>query len=195
MADPDAIEIEQCWPLARLGDQEASRRLVELLYPLVIRIVRSHLPRAMEEEDLAQEIFLKMFARMHQYRGESPVSHWVSRVAVTTCLDHLRRQQRHPEVRWADLTEEEISVVESLGAAELAEDEQNSRHAQELIQRLLQTLLPEDQMIIRWLDLEEQSVEEIRQKTGWSASLIKVRAFRARRKLRQQMEHWEREGT
>jgi RNA polymerase sigma-70 factor (ECF subfamily) len=65
--------------------------------------------------------------------------------------------------------------------------------AGELVGRLMQTLCPEDQLVIRLLDLEERSVAEIAAQTGWSQTLVKVRAFRARRKLRKQLEQLERQ--
>ena len=98
----------------RARDQAASRQLVEQLYPQVIRIVRSHLPRRVAEEDLSQEIFLKMFTRLDQYQGAVPFPHWVSRIAVTTCIDQLRAQKRRPEFRWADLPEEQANMLDNV---------------------------------------------------------------------------------
>jgi RNA polymerase sigma-70 factor (ECF subfamily) len=187
LLEPD---VQQLWQEAATGDDPACRRLVEALYPVVIRIVRSHLPRRVAEEDLTQEIFMKMFARLHQYRGDRPVSHWVSRIAVTTCLDHLRAQKRRPELRWADLNEDEAAVVENLGTVDPSPSAQDALHSRELVQKLLETLRPDDRLVLRLLDLEEKSVAEIKVLTGWSASLIKIRAFRARRKLRKTLEHW-----
>ena len=68
MAD-ETFDFVACLERVRRRDQAAARELVEHLYPLVIRIVRSHLPRRVAEEDLAQEIFLKMFTRLEQYKG------------------------------------------------------------------------------------------------------------------------------
>src|SRR5258708_203056 len=98
----------------RQRDQKAARELVDHLYPVVIRIVRSHLPRRVAEEDLTQEIFFKMFTRLEQYQGAVPFPHWVSRIAVTTCIDHLRAQKRRPEFRWADLSENEAEVLDNV---------------------------------------------------------------------------------
>ena len=103
-----------CLARVRQRDQTAARLLVEHLYPLVIRIVRSHLPRRVAEEDLAQDIFLKMFTRLEQYQGNVPFPHWVSRIAVTTCIDQLRAQKRRPEFRWADLSENEAEVLDAV---------------------------------------------------------------------------------
>ena len=63
----EAFDFAGCLQRVRERDQAASRQLVNELYPQVIRIVRSHLPRRVAEEDLAQDIFLKMFIRLEQY--------------------------------------------------------------------------------------------------------------------------------
>lgn len=133
---------------------------------------------------------MKMFARLDQYRGQVPMEHWVSRIAVTTCIDHLRAQRRRPELRMADLTEEEQSALEHAmrdeSAAPVA-DAAEAGSARDVLDAMLARLPAEDQMVVRMLDLEQRSVAEIADETGWSQTLVKVRAFRARRKLRRMM--------
>ena len=172
----------------RENDEMAARELVEHLYPLVIKIVRSHLPWRMSEEDLAQDIYLKIFANMEQFRGEVPFEHWVSRVAVTTCLDRLRAQKRRPELRWADLSEAEEDALHAAASADTDGQPTDALASRELAEKLLQSLGPEDRLVLTLLDMEQRSVAEIQQITGWNQSAIKVRAFRARRKLRKQLE-------
>jgi len=184
---PDAAEppfdVAACLVRVRADDQRAARDLVDHLYPLVIRIVRSHLPRRVAEEDLAQEVFLKMFSRLGQYQGAVPFTHWVSRIAVTTCIDHLRAQKRRPEFRWADLSESEADVLDAVLTNERDVPANDALAATELVQKLLAQLKPDDQLVLRLLDLEQKTIAEIAALTGWNQSLIKVRAFRARRKL------------
>ena len=177
------FDVAGCLTLVRAGDQRAARELVEHLFPLVIRIVRSHLPRRVAEEDLAQEVFLKMFSRLAQYQGAVPFTHWVSRIAVTTCIDHLRAQKRRPEFRWADLSESEADVLDAVLTNERDVPANEALAATELVQKLLGQLKPDDQLVLRLLDLEQKTIAEIAALTGWNQSLIKVRAFRARRKL------------
>ena len=184
MDQPEAaFDLVGCLERVRLRDQVAARELVEHLYPLVIRIVRAHLPRRVPEEDLAQDIFLKMFTRLAQYQGNVPFTHWVSRIAVTTCIDQLRAQKRRPELRWADLSETEAEVLDNVLSDTTLESPGDALAARELVQKLLSQLKPEDQTVIRMLDLEQKSIAEISAITGWGQSRIKVRAFRARRKL------------
>ena len=97
------------------------RCLVEYLYPTVIRIVRRHLPRRAAEEHLAQDIFVKMFAKLDQYRGEVPLEHWVSRIAVNHCLNALRAQKARPESRMADLSEDQMAALDAVTTATIEE--------------------------------------------------------------------------
>ena len=179
----EAFDLAGCLERVRAGDQLAARALVEHLYPLVLRIVRARLPRRVAEEDLAQEVFLKMFTRMEQYQGNVPFTHWVSRIAVTTCIDQLRMQQRRPELRWADLSENEAQVLDAVLSDGRVQAPDDALAAQELVHKLLAQLKPEDQLVLQLLDLEQKTIAEITEITGWNASLVKVRAFRARRKL------------
>src|SRR5579871_6068988 len=172
--DEQSFDLAGCLSRVRQRDQDAARELVEHLYPLVIRIVRSHLPRRVAEEDLAQEVFLKMFTRLDQYQGAVPFPHWVSRIAVTTCIDHLRAQKRRPEFRWADLGENEAEVLEAVTADESGAAPDDALAARELVHRLLNELKPDDRMVITLLDLEQKTIAEISALTGWNQSLVKV---------------------
>jgi RNA polymerase sigma-70 factor (ECF subfamily) len=195
MSEDESFDLAGCLDLVRNRDQAAARALVDHLYPLVIRIVRAHLPRRVSEEDLAQDIFLKMFTRLEQYKGAVPFPHWVSRIAVTTCIDQLRSQKRRPEFRWADLSENEADVLDAVMTNENDVEAGDALAARELVHKLLDQLKPDDRLVIQLLDLEQKTIAEISATTGWSQSLVKVRAFRARRKLQklfQELEQKER---
>ncbi len=181
--DHETFDLAECLERVRARDQLAARQLVEHLHPMVVRIVRARLPRRVAEEDLTQEIFLKMFTRLEQYQGNVPFPHWVSRIAVTTCIDHLRAQQRRPEFRWADLSEGEAEVLDAVLTNDRDQAPDDALAAHELVHKLLDQLKPEDRLVIQLLDLEQKTIAEISGLTGWNTSLIKVRAFRARRKL------------
>ncbi len=185
MPDDQSFDLAGCLDRVRKRDQIAARDLVEHLHPLVIRIVRAHLPRRVQEEDLAQEVFLKMFTRLDQYQGAVPFTHWVSRIAVTTCIDHLRAQKRRPELRWADLSDRYTRMLDAAATNEKDVAPDDALAARELVQKLMERLKPEDRFVIQSLDLEQKSLAEISALTGWNQTRVKVRAFRARRKLQQ----------
>ena len=165
-------------------DEEAARALVRHLYPFVAKLVRAHRPRRTAEEDLCQMIFIKLFQKLPQYSGTVPLEHWVSRIAINTCLNQIRSEKVRPELRRADLSEEQAAVVENLAATsdELGADQQLA--ARDLVAHMLAALKPAERLIIELQYLQEKSVEEIRAITGWSAAAVKLRAFRARQKLK-----------
>lgn len=185
MDDSDARALVKA---ALAHDDDAARELVRRLYPLVAKIVRGHRPGRTSEEDLSQMIFIKLFQKLSQFSGKVPLEHWVSRIAVNTCLNQIAAEKVRPELRHADLSEEEQAVVQNLAASseELGPDRRFA--SRQLVEHLLDLLKPAERLVIDLLYLQQRSVEEIRQLTGWSASLIKVRAFRARRKMKDQLD-------
>ncbi len=182
-----ALDVPACLERVRQRDEEAARLLLQHLYPFVIKLVRAHLPRRTSEEDLAQTIFMKVFANLDQYSGTVPLEHWVSRIAINACLNQLRVERVRPELRWSDLNEEEAYVLQSLASTSQEVHPDHHFASKELVEKLLERLSPEDRLVIRLLHLEGRSIEEIRQITGWKGPLIKVRAFRARQKLRRHL--------
>lgn len=133
-------------------------------------------------------IFIKIFQKLNQFSGNVPLEHWVSRVAVNTCLSQIESERVRPELRHADLSEEEQAVVENLAASseELAPDRQLG--SRQLVEHLLEMLKPAERLVIDLLYLQGRSVQEIHQTTGLGVAAIKVRAFRARQKMKAHLE-------
>jgi RNA polymerase sigma-70 factor (ECF subfamily) len=175
----------EAWTLRR--DQFAGERLVEHLYPQVARIVQNHLPRNAAVEDLAQEVFVQFFRTADRIDRGRPLEKWVSRLAVNVCLNALRSRRRRPEWRFSDLAPGEQALVETLLLGDdSAGDGQENSHARELLSKLLERLAPQDRMLLSLLYLEEKTSAEVADLTGWDPTLIKVRAFRARAKLKKE---------
>src|SRR5213075_235753 len=113
MDDSDASALVKA---ALQHDDEAARALVRQLYPLVAKLVRAHRPRRTAEEDLCQMIFIKVFQNLSQFSGKVPLEHWVSRIAVNTCLNQIQAEKARPVLREADLSEEQAAVVRNIAA-------------------------------------------------------------------------------
>ncbi|MBK9139797.1 MAG: sigma-70 family RNA polymerase sigma factor [Verrucomicrobia bacterium] len=195
MADIQETDWDEAGCVARVrqGDEDAARELMRRLHPLVVKVVRSHLPRRTSEEDLVQMVFAKVFSKLDQFSGIVPLPHWVSRVAVNTCLNQLDHERVRPEVRWADLSADEEAVLQNLARTDADLPGSQAGAARELVERLLASLGPEDRLVITLLHLEERSVEEVSAMTGWNRTLVKVRAFRARQRMKRALKHWMRE--
>lgn len=187
MAD-SGFDTQACLERVRNGDEEAARQLFEHLRPLVLKVVRSHLPKRMSDEDLAQTVFMKVFANLEQYSGRAPFEHWVSRVAVNTCIKALRAEMVRPELRWADLSEDEAQALDWLASSDEELGPDRSLASRDLAERLLGGLKPKDRLVVTLMHLEGRTIEEVKQITGWSQAVIKVRAFRARAKLRKSLD-------
>jgi RNA polymerase sigma factor (sigma-70 family) len=183
-----SLDVAACVERVLQRDEEAARELFRHLYPLVARLVRSHLPRRTSQEDLVQTVFMKIFANLDRYSGAVPLEHWVSRIAVNTCLNQLAAEKARPELRWADLSEEQSEVLEATMAGREELEPSGSVAAREVVQKLLAQLAPAERLLLSLLHLEGRSVAEVQQITGWNVPVIKVRAFRARRKLRKRYE-------
>lgn len=184
---PQQFEVQECIRRVCAGDLVAAATLVEHLHPLVRRWVRNHLPRRESEDDLTQEVFLKLLQKLGSYREHPgvPFEHWVSRLAVRTCLDALRAERARPEWRIADLSDGEREWLDFLACQQQAPPNCDAHDARQIVHRLLAYLPARDRLVLTLLDLEERSTLEIAQLTGWARPVIKMRAMRARRKLRE----------
>lgn len=185
-SDGSTFDVSSCLERVARRDQDAARDLVEHFHPLVVRIARAHRPRSLPVDDLVQEVFLKVFRRLDRYRVVDgiPFSHWLSRVAVRTCLDALRAERRRPTATELDLSTPAGEWLHYLKRENAPPPVDEQVSARELVDALLRRLPPRDRLILSLLDMEERSVREVSDLTGWSMASIKVRAFRARRKLR-----------
>lgn len=180
----EAFDMIGCLAGVLAGDEAAGCRLVTHLHPLALRIARANRAQMRSDEDLVQEVFLTMFARLDRYRPIDgiPFAHWFARLAVNVCRDALRAEVRRPmHVALSPAAEAWLGHLAGERATP-AEDEVDA--ARELVDRLLAELPPDDRLVLTLLDLEQRSTAEIAQLTGWSRTLVKVRAFRARRRLR-----------
>ena len=182
----ESFDVRDCLQRVRAGDMASAHALIGHLHPLVRRMVRNHLPRRGSEEDLMQDVFLKLLQKLDSYeeREGIPFEHWVSRLTVRTCLDALRAEKARPEWRMADLSDGETEWLEYLLNRQATAPSDHAADAGAVVTRLLALLSPPDRLVLTLLDLEERSTQEIAQMTGWTRPMVKMRAMRARHKLR-----------
>jgi RNA polymerase sigma-70 factor (ECF subfamily) len=170
------------------GDDQAFASLVSRYKRRVFRLAGRFTRSEHELDDLCQEVFIKVYENLRQFRADAPFEHWLSRIAVRTCYDALRKQ-RHDKrsLPLDDLTFElrDRRWDERLSAAE----------AKSVLEWALVRMTPEERLVITLLELEEKTIREVAELTGWSQVNVKVRAWRARRALKKILEtthenHW-----
>ena len=165
------------------GDPARFEPLVAKYSPRVFATARRYARRESEVEDIVQEVWSKAYQKLSSFRGEAPFEHWLMRLAVRTCYDFLREHQRNRETTFTELTDPESDWLDRFAAApEQASDE--AAAARQLVERVLAMLSPPARLVITLLEIEDRSVKEIAELTGWSVPLVKVRAFRARAEMR-----------
>lgn len=164
---------------AQRGDARAFNRLVLRCKHRVLSLVSRFARNAHELEELAQDVFIDVHRSLSRFRGEAPLEHWISRIAVRRCRDHLRCRYRR---RW--LTS--LEVLRERGFEPEPVTPQDPRV--ELLRLALFRLRPDRQTVLTLLELEGYSVSDTAAMTGWSESNVKVRAHRARRELRRIIE-------
>ena len=165
------------------GDAASFEPLVQKYSPRVFATARRYARRDSEVEDIAQEVWLKAFDKLKSFRGEAPFEHWLMRMTVRTCYDFLRGHQRNRESAFSELSEPEDDWLERFAVAPDSVSD-SADAARLLVERVLEKLSPEARLVITLLEIEDRSVKEIAELTGWSAPLVKVRAFRARGEMR-----------
>ena len=158
------------------GDDEAYAALVGRHKRKVFGIAARFARNDAELQDICQDIFVKAYQKLKSFRGEAPFEHWVSRIAVRSCYDFLRATRHDRE----NIPLDGIELgTQSSGDAE---------HASELLRWAMAKLSDDQRLVITLLELEERSVRETAELTGWSESNVKVRAFRARQELKRILE-------
>jgi RNA polymerase sigma factor (sigma-70 family) len=125
---------------------------------------------------------------LEQYEGNMPLEHWVSRITINTCLNQLAAEKIRPELRRADLSEEQCEMLDNLPEnAEILEPS-DTLAAREIVDKLLEQLPPRERMLITLQYLEGYTPREIQKITGWNGTVTRGRAFQARRRLKKHFE-------
>jgi RNA polymerase sigma-70 factor, ECF subfamily len=174
---------------AQDGDESAFAEIVRRYSPRVFSVASRFFRQRSLVEDAAQEVFLKAYTQLGSFEGRGSFEGWLTRIATNTCLNIVRGTKRRPEFTVSDLTEDEQGWLDHQPGLESEQPSvENSVVATDLADRLLAVLAPEDQQALLMIDGENASIKEVAEATGWSESKVKVRAFRARKKVREAME-------
>ncbi len=168
---------------AQAGVVSAYEDLVRRHQPRVSAIIGGILRRSEDVEDLAQQVFLKVYLSLHRFDLRSAFSTWLYKVTVNECLDHLRKKKVRKLVYEADLSEEQASVLE--GAVQPDRQVSSERRAElkQLVDRLLHQLPEKERLMMVLKEVEGWTVEEIAEVLDLNVNTVKVRLFRARTRL------------
>jgi RNA polymerase sigma-70 factor (ECF subfamily) len=166
------------------GDEMAFRELLERLQAKVFSIIYGILRNHNDADDIAQQVFAKVYFSIRSFDFRSSLLTWVYKIAVNECYDYLRKRRVRKLVYESDFTAEDAQRAEASGPAVdpgLPVDERLAQ--QDLVVKLLSKVSPEDRNLMLLKEVEGHSVEELARMTGMNENTIKVKLFRTRQKL------------
>ena len=166
------------------GDEIAFRDLVERYQAKVFSIIYGILRNRNDAEDIAQQVFTKVYFSIPKFDFRSSLLTWVYKITVNECYDYLRKKRVRKLVYESDFTEEDIRTMENTEQSAEKSRPVDIRLAQrDLVMKLLDKLSEDDRTLLLLKEVEGHSVEELSEMTGMNQNTIKVKLFRARQKL------------
>lgn len=165
-------------------DELAFREIVERYQSKVFSIIYGILRNHNDAEDIAQQVFAKIYFSIQNFDFRSSLLTWIYKITVNECYDYLRKKRVRKLVYESDFSEEDALMMENSGAAtEEAPAVDETLARRDLALKLLAKISEEDRNLILMKEVEGHSVEELSQMTGMNENTIKVKLFRARQKL------------
>ena len=165
------------------GDPDSFRLLIERFRSKILRTASRFARNREELEDLSQDIFLKAWKGLPSFKNTAPFEHWLMRLAVRVCYDFLRKNRNRRE---KEVSKEAIDESGDRLTADAGENtDLRAEEAREVLNLALDALKPKERLILTLKELQNKSVKEVAGLTGWSESNVKVRAMRARNRLRE----------
>src|SRR5579863_5479456 len=170
--------------LAQNGTEAAFEELIRRHQQRVLALVGSILRRREDVEDVAQQVFLKVFISLKRFDLRSAFSTWLYKITVNECWDYLRKKKVRPLVYEADLSEEQVSRLDGIASAHNHPEGPRQRaEAQEMIDLLLAKLPEQDRQLLMLKEVEGFSVQELAEILNLNVNTVKVRLFRARGRI------------
>ena len=172
------------------GDVDCFEELITRYQSRVFGMARKYFRNESDAEDVVQTIFTKTFQKLSSYKGTAPFEHWFMRLSVNACYDALRRKRNRPDQTISDMLFDDESWQDRLGNIPDASDREGLEEARELVYTVLGQISDRARIVLTLQELEGRTIKEIAEITGWSESLVKVQAFRARKEMRASVERF-----
>lgn len=169
---------------AQAGDDEAFRQLVETHQSKVFSIIYGILRKRNDAEDIAQQVFTKIYFSLKNFDFRSSLLTWVYKITVNECYDYLRKKKVRKLVYESDMGEDDERSMENTRlAVETSAPVDKRTEDRDYLLQLLERVSEEERMLLIQKEVEGLTVEELAQETGLNENTIKVKLFRARQKL------------
>ena len=193
LADTDLRTDEELITAVLGGEVDSFEELILRYQPRIFGMARKYFRNESDVEDVVQTIFTKTYKKLGSFNHTAPFEHWFMRLSVNTCYDALRRKAKNREQAITDVmfeNETDDSWHSRLGSIPDPNDQEALDKASELVHTVLGQVSEKARIVLTLQELEGRSIKEIAEITGWSISLVKVQAFRARKEMRGAVERF-----
>lgn len=166
------------------GDEIAFREIVERYQTKVFSIIHGILRNHNDAEDIAQQVFAKIYFSIKNFDFRSSLLTWIYKITVNECYDYLRKKRVRKLVYESDFSADDTLRMENTEAnMDRAPAADTALERRDLVTKLLSKVSEEDRTLLLLKEVEGHSVEELAQMTGLNENTIKVKLFRTRQKL------------
>ena len=193
LADTDLRTDEELITAVVGGEIDSFEELIVRYQPRIFGMARKYFRNESDVEDVVQTIFTKTYQKLGSFNQTAPFEHWFMRLSVNTCYDALRRKSKRHEQAITDVmfeNETDDAWHNRLGSIPDPNDQEALDKASELVHTVLGQVSEKARIVLTLQELEGRSIKEIAEITGWSISLVKVQAFRARKEMRAAVERF-----
>jgi RNA polymerase sigma-70 factor, ECF subfamily len=168
---------------ARGGDAAAFNQIVLAYRKRILGTISRLIGRPEDVEDVAQEVFVRLYYSLDQLRTAEVFEPWLYRLTVNASYDYLRRMKRRSESRMADLSEQQVMMADSVAGNKQQEQERQKSKVREFVDALFEHVSAEDRLLLTLKEVEGLSLKDLERIYGVKENALKVRLFRARQRV------------
>ena len=168
---------------AQGGDATAFNEIVLAYRKRILGTITRLIARQEDVEDVAQEVFLRLYFSLDQLRTAEVFEPWLYRLTVNAAYDYLRKQRRRQEYRMSDLSEQQVMMADAVAGGKVEHDEQQQKKVREAVDSLLGAVSEADRILLMLKEVEGLSLKELEKVYKVNENALKVRLFRARQRV------------
>ena len=172
---------------AQKGDASAFNQMVTAYRRRILGTISRLIGRPEDVEDVAQEVFMRLYFSLEQLRTPEVFEPWLYRLTVNACYDYLRKSKRRLESRMGDLSEQQVMLADAAAGSKAQADEAEKRRTRDTVSTLLASVSEEDRLLLTMKEVEGLSLKELEKVYGVNENALKVRLFRARQRVLKNM--------
>jgi RNA polymerase sigma-70 factor (ECF subfamily) len=168
---------------AQAGESAAFNEIVRAYRKRILGTITRLIARPEDVEDVAQEVFLRLYFSLDQLRTAEVFEPWLYRLTVNAAYDYLRKQRRRQEYRMSDLSEQQMLMADAVAGGRAEQDEREMKKTREMVDTILGSVSEADRILLMLKELEGLSLRELEKIYNINENALKVRLFRARQRV------------